>query len=299
MAAKKKPAKKPAAKTSAKPAKKPAPKAAAVKKAAVKKSAPKKAAPKKAPVKARAPKKAAVVKIPAPKAAAAPRKAAPARTAAKKASPAPGSAAVVVAEAPRAEVAPVVAVIAAPAPAAPPQMITTSDGGHAVAPKPAAEPVDAGVPEGMPKPGDLAPEFSLKGDDDQRVTLSGLRGKKVILYFYPRDNTPGCTLEAREFSSLLPEFQAKNAIVLGVSTDTVEAHRKFKHTCELEVRLLADPEKTAHNAFGTWREKNMYGKKVLGTQRSTFVIDEDGRVQKVWPKVRAEDHALDVLNSLK
>jgi peroxiredoxin Q/BCP len=157
---------------------------------------------------------------------------------------------------------------------------------------------DEALPPGMPRPGQVAPDFTVVDENEQPVRLAALRGQRVVLYFYPRDKTPGCTLEAQEFSSLLPEFTAKNAIVLGVSTDGAASHRKFRLSCGLSVRLLADTGRAAHEAYGTWREKNMYGKRVMGTQRATFLIDEQGRVARVWPKVKVENHALDVLNAL-
>jgi peroxiredoxin Q/BCP len=245
-----------------------------VKKAAPKKAA-KKAAPKKVAKKA-APKKAA--KKVAPKKAA--KKATPKKAAKKASAPA--------------------------APAAAP-----AEGGEATsegAGDGSSEPPRAGRPKPAGKApvtgsaavqaGDAAPYFELLADDESTVKLSALRGKKVVLYFYPRDNTPGCTIEARDFSALQREFEAKNAIVLGVSTDGVESHRKFKRTCELSVKLLTDPERLVHEAYGAWGEKNMYGRKIMGTVRSTFLIDEDGRVARVWPKVKVADHALEVLNSL-
>lgn len=240
--------------------KKPA-KKAAPKKAAVKKAPPKKPAAKKAP----APRKPAAKKAPAPKKLAAKKAPAPKKPAVRKAPPPPP------AEAPAAAPAPV----PEPAPAPPPPVNDTAV-----------------------QVGDVAPSFELTGDDDAVVRLADLKGRNVVLYFYPRDNTPGCTLEARDFSLLQPEFAAKNAIVLGVSTDDLNAHRHFKSTCDLSVKLLSDPDKAAHEAYGVWREKNMYGRKTMGTVRSTFLIGEDGRVRKVWPKVKVEDHALEVLNSL-
>jgi len=248
----------------------------AAKKSAPKKAAAKKAAPKKAPAKKPAVKKAAPKKAPAKKPAV--KKAAPKKAPAKSAAPA----------------------AATPAPHElhdATGTITTADGGHHVAPVAKTE-ADISLPSGMPALGQNAPDITLSDENGHPVSLAGLRGQRVVLYFYPRDNTPGCTLEAQDFSSLLPEFAAKNAIVLGISTDSTESHRKFRHTCDLSVRLLADPERTAHTAYGTWREKNMYGKKVMGTQRSTFLIDAQGRIARVWPKVKVENHALEVLNTL-
>jgi peroxiredoxin Q/BCP len=263
-------AKKPAAKKA--PAKK-----TATKKAPAKKAAAKKPAAKKAPAKKTAVKKPAAKKAPAKKAAKkttakkTKRSSAAGRKATKKASEAP-----VAVEAP-----------AAAAPVAETISLTATPSTAAVG--------DTGLPVQV---GDSAPDFTLEADDGSTVSLSGLRGKKVVLYFYPRDNTPGCTIEARDFSQLLPEFEAKNAVVLGVSTDNLDAHRKFKNVCELSVKLLADTDKKAHDAYGVWRQKNMYGKTVWGTVRSTFLIDEEGKLTRVWPKVKVEDHALEVLNSL-
>ena len=278
-------------------------KAAPKKKVAAKRPAVKaKVAAKKAPPK----KKPAAKKAPATRAARrtatapeAPQPAAPRRKASAPKVPHVGEAGAIAA----AEIAAAVAgqtPLSAPEPSSPPPVaeVTTADGGHIRAPAPARQ-AEPEIPHGMPRPGELAPGFTLAGDDEAQVELAALRGHKVVLYFYPRDNTPGCTREAQEFSSLLPELEAQNAVVLGVSTDSTESHRKFKQTCELGVKLLADPERRAHEAYGTWREKTNYGRTYMGTQRATFLIDEDGRVQKVWPKVKVEDHALEVLNSLK
>lgn len=148
-------------------------------------------------------------------------------------------------------------------------------------------------------PGDMAPDFTLPADDQSApVSLAGLRGKKVVLYFYPRDNTPGCTLQARDFTALHDQFGKKNAVVLGVSTDTLDSHRKFRSKCDLSVTLLSDTDKTVHEAYGVWQEKTLYGKKSMGTVRSTFLIDEEGRIARVWPKVKAAGHAEEVLNAL-
>lgn len=226
---------------------------------AAKKKVVKKAAAKKAPVQKAAAKKTVAKKAPA-------KTAATKKTVAKKA-PAPTAA----------KTAP-----AKKAPAAPP----------------AAPAENAPAGSGMPAVGQAAPDFTIANENDTPVTLSALRGKKVVLYFYPRDNTPGCTIEARDFSTLLPEFAAKNAVVYGISTDSAASHRKFHATCELSVPLLADPERVAHAAFGAWGMKSLYGRQFEGTIRSTFLIDEQGVVRRVWPKVKVEDHALDVLNAL-
>jgi peroxiredoxin Q/BCP len=168
----------------------------------------------------------------------------------------------------------------------------------AAPPKSIEAPVKEPANDTAVKPGDAAPDFALEADDDSTVRLQDLKGKKVVLYFYPRDQTPGCTKEAQDFSQLQHEFEAKNAVVLGVSTDDLHSHRKFKNTCDLSVKLLSDPGAVAHLAYGVWREKNMYGVKKLGTIRSTFLINEDGRIARVWPRVKVDDHALEVLNTL-
>jgi peroxiredoxin Q/BCP len=154
------------------------------------------------------------------------------------------------------------------------------------------------VADGMPAVGSAAPAFALQGDDGRTHTLAAHEGRHVVLYFYPRDNTPGCTLEARDFSRLAEAFSRRNAVVFGVSTDSVSSHAKFKSKCELDVTLLADPDKAAHEAYGAWREKVMYGRKMMGTQRSTFLIGPDGVVRRVWPKVKVDGHADDVLSAL-
>jgi peroxiredoxin Q/BCP len=211
---------------------------------------------------------------------AAPRKPAPKKASARKPRAAPA------APPPAPVAAKPTAVVESPAPAA--------ESAERAPEPPRPEPVnDTNV-----KPGDAAPTFELSADDDSVVRLGDLRGRKVVLYFYPRDNTPGCTIEARDFSQLQHEFESKNAIVLGVSTDDLNAHRKFKHTCDLTVKLLSDPGAAVHQAYGVWREKNMYGVKKMGTIRSTFLIDENGHIARVWPRVKVEDHALEVLNTL-
>lgn len=141
------------------------------------------------------------------------------------------------------------------------------------------------------KAGDLAPEFSLLGDDDTTHTLASYRGKRVVLYFYPRDNTPGCTQEACDFrDSLLAKSLPADVVVLGVSPDSAETHRKFKQKFSLPFVLLADPGAEAAQKFGAWGEKNNYGKKSMGLIRSTFVIGSDGKLLGVFPKVSVKGH---------
>lgn len=160
-------------------------------------------------------------------------------------------------------------------------------------------PAKPAVPETMLQPGAEAPDFTLSNHNDEPVTLHALRGRKVVLYFYPRDNTPGCTTEARDFSALLDDFAEKNTVVFGISTDSVESHRKFQSKQELRVALLADPSRVVHTAFGAWGTKNLYGRTFEGTIRSTFLLDEEGRVMRVWPKVKVANHAQEVLDAIE
>lgn len=147
--------------------------------------------------------------------------------------------------------------------------------------------------------GDKAPDFSLPADDGDKVKLSSLRGQPVVLYFYPRDNTPGCTREACAFRDRSKELTKLGAVVLGVSTDGVESHGKFRDKFELNFPLLADTEHKVAEKYGAWTEKNMYGKKSMGIQRSTFVIDAAGVVRKVWKKVSVDGHDQQVIDELK
>ena len=147
--------------------------------------------------------------------------------------------------------------------------------------------------------GDNAPDFSLPGDSGQTVTLSALRGKKIVLFFYPKDNTPGCTKEAIGFSENLDAFKALEAEIIGMSPDSVKKHDNFKTKHALTVTLASDEEKTALQAYGVWVEKSMYGKKYMGVERSTFLIDENGKIAKVWRKVKVAGHVEAVLESLK
>jgi thioredoxin-dependent peroxiredoxin len=148
------------------------------------------------------------------------------------------------------------------------------------------------------KEGDLAPEIQLQTDSGDRFTLSGLKGDTVVLYFYPRADTPGCTTEACEFRDSIERFPKHHAVIVGVSPDTPEAQAKFKAKYALPFTLLADINKQAAQAYGAWQEKTLYGKKSMGIVRSTFVIGPDGRIQKIFPKVRAEGHAAQVLEAL-
>lgn len=150
----------------------------------------------------------------------------------------------------------------------------------------------------MPETGEKAPDFSLSDDAGETVSLDGLNGRPVVLYFYPKDDTSGCTTEALEFSTLMPEFAKQDTRVLGVSPDSVVSHCKFKGKHGLGVTLLADPDAEVAQRYGVWGEKSMYGRKYLGIERSTFLIDKDGRVARVWRKVKAPGHAKEVLSTL-
>ena len=151
----------------------------------------------------------------------------------------------------------------------------------------------------MPKPGTQAPAFSLPADDGTTVTLASLRGRPVVLYFYPKDDTSGCTKEACEFRDHWKEVQDSGAVVLGVSPDPVTSHRKFKHKYQLPFPLLADADHTVATAYGAWGEKSMYGRKYQGILRTTFLIDRDGRIAQVFEKVRPAGHAAEVLAALQ
>lgn len=150
----------------------------------------------------------------------------------------------------------------------------------------------------MLQAGDTAPDISLQTDSGETVSLSSYRGKKVVLYFYPRADTPGCTTESCEFRDLKAQIAKKKAVIIGVSPDTVAAQAKFKAKYDLPFTLFADADKSAAEAFGVWKEKNMYGRKVMGIERSTFIIDEQGTIARVFPKVKAKGHAEAVLAAL-
>ena len=146
--------------------------------------------------------------------------------------------------------------------------------------------------------GDMAPDFTLLNDEGTPVTLSALRGKTVVIYFYPKDDTPGCTTQSCGFRDNYAAIQAAGAVVLGISPDNVASHGKFKQKFALPFALLADTEHTVCEAYGVWGEKSMYGKKYMGIQRSTFVVGPDGRIEHVWEKVTPENHAQEVLKQI-
>ena len=149
------------------------------------------------------------------------------------------------------------------------------------------------------EPGAKAPAFTLASDSGQKVKLADLAGNPVVLYFYPRDDTPGCTREACAFRDRKAELTKLGANVLGVSTDDVASHAKFRDKYTLNFPLLADPDHKVAEKYGAWREKNMYGKKSMGIQRSTYLIDAQGKVVKVWKKVSVDGHDEQVIEALK
>jgi len=148
------------------------------------------------------------------------------------------------------------------------------------------------------KAGDVAPDFSVASNGGGKVSLADFKGKPVILYFYPKDDTPGCTKEACAFRDGFAEFKKRGAVVLGVSTDPVKSHDKFVEKFQLPFTLLADVDKRIVTAYGVWGEKSFMGRKYLGTHRVTFLIGPDGRIKKIWPQVKPDGHAAEVLAEL-
>lgn len=154
--------------------------------------------------------------------------------------------------------------------------------------------------EDMLKEGQLAPDFTLPAAGGQTISLSDYRGKQsVILYFYPKDDTPGCTKEACSFRDVKAEFEQVGAAILGVSVDSVKSHEKFAEKYHLPFPLLADEDQSVVNSYGVWKEKSMYGKTYMGTERTTFAIDKDGIIRKIWPKVKVEGHTDEVLDFVR
>lgn len=143
----------------------------------------------------------------------------------------------------------------------------------------------------------MAPEFSLPGDSGSTVSLSSYRGKKVVLYFYPKDDTSGCTKEAIEFNGLKAEFAKANTVIVGMSPDSPKSHDKFKAKYDLTFPIAADENKTALEAYGVWVEKSMYGRKYMGVERTTVLIGTDGQILAIWPKVKVDGHAAEVLKA--
>ncbi|MEK6755248.1 MAG: thioredoxin-dependent thiol peroxidase [Bacteroidota bacterium] len=150
----------------------------------------------------------------------------------------------------------------------------------------------------MPNVGDKAPDFKLPTGDGKRLSLKDFRGKKVVLYFYPKDNTSGCTKEACSFRDNFPALKKKGAVVIGVSADSVASHGKFAAKHDLTFPLLSDEEKDVIKSYGVWKEKSLYGKKYMGIERTTFVIDEKGVIGHIFPRVKVEGHTKEVLEAL-
>ena len=147
--------------------------------------------------------------------------------------------------------------------------------------------------------GDKAPDFNLPDAQGKLVSLSDLKGKQVVLYFYPKDDTSGCTVEAKDFSCMVDEFGKLGTVVIGMSPDSSKSHSKFAAKHELKVGLLADEDKTTLQAYGVWAGKSMYGRKYMGVERSTFLIGEDGTISRVWRNVKVPGHADEVLKAAK
>ncbi len=270
--------------------KKPAsPKAPAKKKPVAKKPASVKAAPKKkAPAKAsvkpkKAPTKAKTAPVKPKKAAAKPK----AQAAAKSKPAAKATPKAVPKAKPKAPVKPKAA------------MPVAKSRQPVITPRPVAPAAPPPVPAHVPGVGDKAPDFLLPGDDGTSVSLAGLSGKKVVLYFYPKDDTPGCTIEAISFSVQKAAFEAANAVVLGVSKDSIAAHCKFRDKHSLSVRLISDETGEMLRTYGVWVEKNLYGRTYMGIDRTTLLIDGGGTIRRVWRKVKVAGHADEVLAAAK
>ena len=151
----------------------------------------------------------------------------------------------------------------------------------------------------MPAVGTKAPAFALKSGNGETVRLSGLKGKFVAVYFYPKDDTPGCTIEANEFQANAKAFEKAGAVIVGISPDSVKSHCTFAEKFGLTFTLLADEQHEVAEKYGVWVEKSMYGKTYMGVQRATFLVDPEGAIANVWPKVKPEGHAKEVLDAIK
>ncbi len=147
----------------------------------------------------------------------------------------------------------------------------------------------------MTEPGQIAPDFTLPRDGGGEIALAALRGRKVVLYFYPKDDTPGCTLEALDFTARAADFAAAGAMVIGISKDSVKKHEKFVAKHRLGIALVSDETGTTCEDYGVWVEKSMYGRSYMGIDRSTFLIDAEGRIARIWRKVKVEGHVAEVL----
>lgn len=151
----------------------------------------------------------------------------------------------------------------------------------------------------MIKEGQKAPTFKLKNQNGEMISLDSFKGKNVVLYFYPKDNTSGCTKEACNFRDEFPKFNKLDAVILGVSPDSIESHKKFAEKYKLPFSLLSDEKKDVLGKYGVWQEKSMYGKKYMGVVRTTVVIDKQGRIKKIFPKVKVDGHNKEVMEALK
>ena len=149
------------------------------------------------------------------------------------------------------------------------------------------------------KVGDKAPSFKLKNQDGKVISLADLKGKPIVLYFYPKDDTPGCTKEACNFRDEFPKFGKMKAEIIGVSIDSVESHKKFANKYKLPFNLLSDEKKEVVEKYGVWQEKSMYGKKYMGIVRTTFIIDGQGKIRKIFEKVKVDEHNQEVMEALK
>ena len=147
--------------------------------------------------------------------------------------------------------------------------------------------------------GKKAPDFNLLNQDEEKISLKDFLDQKVVLYFYPKDDTSGCTKEACSFSEDLPKFSKVDAVIHGVSPDSVKSHKKFSEKYKLKFNLLADEEKNVVEKYGVWKEKSMYGRKYMGVERTTFIIDEKGKIKKIFNKVKVDGHNKEVLEALK
>ena len=168
------------------------------------------------------------------------------------------------------------------------------DVGHVHGEKRQKKGIPLTIEEGMP-----APDFELPDADGRPVKLSALRGRLIAVYFYPKDDTSGCTAEAKDFTCIAAEFERAGADVMGISPDSPASHRKFKEKHDLGVRLLSDEARSAAEAYGVWVEKSMYGRKYMGVERATFLIDKDGKIARSWRNVRVPGHAEEVLEAAR
>ena len=149
------------------------------------------------------------------------------------------------------------------------------------------------------KEGDIAPDFCMPDQNEKKLCLKDYKGKNIVLYFYPKDNTPGCSLEAMMFTKFKPEFEKYKTTILGVSKDSCDSHRKFIQKKNLNLTLISDTNKEIQKKYGVWRLKKFMGKEFVGTVRSTFLIDSNGKIKKIWDKVKIQGHAEQVLNEVK